>query len=126
MKDERAEAGSKKKSARQPAGRAAKKAPAAAPRRTKTSAAGSNNSNNSNRRPARVESIATGAVDRPLATARRAPITPITEQQRQAMVAERAYFKAESRGFRGGDPQRDWYEAESEVDALILRGHDES
>ena len=131
MKDERAEAGSKKKSPRQAAGRAAKKAPAAATRRTKTSAAGSNSSNSSNnsisrKRPARTESIETGAVDLTLASARRAPLAPITEEQRQAMVAERAYFKAESRGFRGGDPQRDWYEAESEVDALILRGRDES
>ena len=121
MKDERAEAGSKKKAPRRTAARAAKKAPAAAPRRTRTAATNSNGTN-STKRPAR-RAAETGAAERPLVHARRAPIT---EGQRQAMVAERAYFKAERRGFRGGDPLQDWVEAESEVDALILRGDDES
>jgi hypothetical protein len=35
------------------------------------------------------------------------------------MIAEAAYFRAERRGFNGGDPALDWYEAESEVDARL-------
>jgi hypothetical protein len=37
------------------------------------------------------------------------------------MIAEAAYFKAERRGFNGGDAVRDWCEAEAEIDAR-LRG----
>jgi len=40
-----------------------------------------------------------------------------TEEQRQALVAEAAYRRAEHRGFQGGDPSLDWLEAEREVDA---------
>jgi hypothetical protein len=36
------------------------------------------------------------------------------------MIAEAAYFRAQRRGFRGGDPDRDWIEAEVEIDALLL------
>lgn len=36
------------------------------------------------------------------------------------MVAEAAYFRAQRRGFRGGDQDRDWIEAEVEIDALLL------
>jgi hypothetical protein len=38
------------------------------------------------------------------------------------MIAEAAYFKAERRGFKGGDPVRDWCEAEAEVDARLCDG----
>jgi len=43
----------------------------------------------------------------------------VTSGQRQQMIAEAAYFKAERRGFNGGDPVRDWCEAEAEVDARL-------
>lgn len=33
----------------------------------------------------------------------------------QAMVAERAYYKAEKRGFTAGNEQEDWLEAEQEI-----------
>ena len=45
----------------------------------------------------------------------------VTGRQRQQMIAEAAYFKAERRGFSGGDAMRDWCEAEAEIDAQ-LRG----
>jgi hypothetical protein len=45
----------------------------------------------------------------------------ISAEQRRAMVAEAAYFKAERRGFVGGNPEQDWREAEAEVDALLRR-----
>jgi hypothetical protein len=37
------------------------------------------------------------------------------------MIQEAAYFRAQRRGFVGGDPVSDWLEAEAEVDRL-LRG----
>lgn len=47
-----------------------------------------------------------------------------TGDQRQQMIAEAAYFKAERRGFNGGDAVRDWCEAEAEIDAR-LRQHED-
>jgi hypothetical protein len=48
---------------------------------------------------------------------------PIPQQgnglDREAMVAVAAYYRAERRGFNGGDPLADWFEAEAEVDALL-------
>lgn len=41
------------------------------------------------------------------------------QDQRQQMIAEAAYFRAERRGFNGGDAVRDWCEAEAEVDAQL-------
>lgn len=41
---------------------------------------------------------------------------------REQMIAEAAYYKAESRGFAGGEAERDWLEAESEIDSLLLGG----
>ena len=45
----------------------------------------------------------------------------ISREQRQAMVAEAAYFMAERRGFAGGDPEQDWREAEAEINTLLQR-----
>ena len=42
--------------------------------------------------------------------------------ERQHLIAEVAYLKAERRSFVGGDPEQDWKEAEAEVDRLLLRG----
>ena len=35
------------------------------------------------------------------------------------MIEEAAYFKAEQRGFQGGDPVADWLMSEQEVDTLL-------
>lgn len=43
----------------------------------------------------------------------------VTDEHRQQMIAEAAYFRAERRGFSGGDAVRDWCEAEAEVDAHL-------
>lgn len=40
-----------------------------------------------------------------------------SEAVRRQMIAEAAYFRAEQRGFSGGDPVSDWLEAEEEIDA---------
>jgi predicted nucleic acid-binding Zn-ribbon protein len=45
----------------------------------------------------------------------------VTSGQRQQMIAEAAYFRAERRGFSGGDAVRDWCEAEAEIDARLKR-----
>ncbi|WP_297504430.1 DUF2934 domain-containing protein [Ferrovum sp.] len=38
---------------------------------------------------------------------------------REEMIAVAAYYRAERRGFNGGDTLADWLEAEAEVDALL-------
>jgi hypothetical protein len=48
------------------------------------------------------------------------PPKTTSAEVRQRMIAEAAYFKAESRGFAGGDPELDWHEAETEVDTILL------
>ena len=35
-----------------------------------------------------------------------------TAEQIATMIAEAAYYKAEHRGFAGGNPEQDWWEAE--------------
>jgi hypothetical protein len=39
--------------------------------------------------------------------------------ERRRMIEEVAYFRAERRGFVGGDPVADWLEAEAEVDRTL-------
>jgi hypothetical protein len=38
---------------------------------------------------------------------------------RQRMIAEAAYYRAEKRGFVGGDPLHDWLDAEAEIDRIL-------
>ena len=45
----------------------------------------------------------------------------ISSEERSHLIAEKAYLRAERRGFRGGDPVEDWLEAEAEVDAMLMR-----
>jgi hypothetical protein len=40
---------------------------------------------------------------------------------REKMIADAANFRAEQRGFQGGDPLNDWLQAEAEVDARLRR-----
>lgn len=39
----------------------------------------------------------------------------VSPELRHKMISERAYYQAQQRGFQGGDPLRDWLEAEKEV-----------
>jgi hypothetical protein len=41
--------------------------------------------------------------------------------ERRQRIAEAAYFRAEKRGFTGGDPVADWINAEHEIDAELRR-----
>ncbi|MHB9103084.1 MAG: DUF2934 domain-containing protein [Sulfuricella sp.] len=54
----------------------------------------------------------------PSAGERKVPVTP---EQRYQMITEAAYFRAEKRGFVGGDPALDWLEAAAEIDRIIQR-----
>jgi hypothetical protein len=45
----------------------------------------------------------------------------INDEERREMIAKAAYFRAERRGFCGGDPVTDWLEAETGVDAELAR-----
>jgi len=51
------------------------------------------------------------------ATVKRFPgKTTLSAEERYRMIAEAAYFRAEARGFQGGDPLEDWLAAEAEID----------
>ena len=50
-----------------------------------------------------------------LKTAKPCPVTP---EERWRMVAEAAYYRAESNHFKS-DPLRDWIEAEQDIAALL-------
>lgn len=42
-----------------------------------------------------------------------------TAAEHHHQVADAAYFHAEHRGFKGGDPVADWLAAEAEIDAAL-------
>ena len=46
------------------------------------------------------------------------PATEPGERERQSMIAEAAYYRAENRGFAPGWETEDWLAAEKEIDAL--------
>jgi hypothetical protein len=57
---------------------------------------------------------------KPLRKAKAKTATPkVSKEQRIHMIEEAAYFKAEQRGFQGGDPVADWLMSEQEVDTLL-------
>jgi hypothetical protein len=43
----------------------------------------------------------------------------VTQDQREQMIAEAAYYIAEHRHFEGGDPLSDWLQAQSDIDSNI-------
>jgi Protein of unknown function (DUF2934) len=43
-------------------------------------------------------------------------------EQRAALIAEAAYFRAEMRGFASGHETSDWLAAENDVDSKLMRG----
>jgi len=44
---------------------------------------------------------------------------PVTSEERHRMIAEAAYFRAEKRGFVGGDMAEDWLQAEADTERLL-------
>jgi Protein of unknown function (DUF2934) len=53
------------------------------------------------------------------ASATPAPRMALTREGRHALIAEKAYLRAERRGFDPGHETEDWLAAEAEVDALL-------
>lgn len=53
------------------------------------------------------------------ATARSTKST--AKPDRSHMIAEAAYYLAEQRGFAGGDPVRDWLDAEALIDDMARK-----
>ena len=51
-----------------------------------------------------------------------APAVERSSKSRHERIAELAYYRAERRGFTGGDPDRDWHEAEMELEELLRKG----
>jgi len=60
------------------------------------------------------------AVKKPVVALEKAPVKAmvVSDAQRYRMVAEAAYYRAESNQFKS-DPVRDWIEAESDIAALL-------
>nr|VFK42495.1 MAG: Protein of unknown function (DUF2934) [Candidatus Kentron sp. TC]VFK43249.1 MAG: Protein of unknown function (DUF2934) [Candidatus Kentron sp. TC]VFK56915.1 MAG: Protein of unknown function (DUF2934) [Candidatus Kentron sp. TC] len=58
-----------------------------------------------------------------LAIGRRSRESPansdFTPEERWNMIAVAAYYRAEQRGFIGGNPAEDWIAAEEEIDTLL-------
>ena len=48
--------------------------------------------------------------------------TSVPAKPREALIAERAYFKSERRGFEPGHEGEDWFAAAAEVDELLSGG----
>lgn len=56
------------------------------------------------------------------------PLAPVTAttlcaEERHRQIAEAAYYRAERRGFKGGDPFEDWLIAEAELDGRLDPAH---
>jgi rubrerythrin len=47
------------------------------------------------------------------------PCSAVSAEERHRMIAEAAYFRAERRGFQGGNSVQDWLAAEGEIDKLL-------
>jgi hypothetical protein len=69
---------------------------------------GSNAIGKINPRPIRAEPVPEGSVWVP--------------EEREYMISEAAYYRAERRGFAPGNEMEDWLQAETEVDSLIQSG----
>ncbi len=74
------------------------------------------------------DAVAAGAAARPRGAAakgrrRRGGNEASAAASRREMIATAAYFRAERRGFQGGDPAEDWLQAEADVDRLLETQH---
>lgn len=46
----------------------------------------------------------------------------LSPELREEMIREAAYYRAEKRGFQGGDPLADWLSSEEEVNNALSQG----
>lgn len=58
--------------------------------------------------------------ERPRTESGAAPNPVVAPEERRAMIAEAAYFRAQARGFEPGREIEDWLAAEKEIDAALL------
>src|SRR3569832_764371 len=47
------------------------------------------------------------------------PCRAVSAEEREMMIAQAAYLRAEQRGFMGGDPDAAWLEAVAEIDSRL-------
>lgn len=66
-----------------------------------------------------VAQAVAAVIEQPAEAARPSFVDP---QQRSALIARTAYFRAMNRGFEPGHEMADWLAAEAEVDAELLSG----
>ncbi len=45
----------------------------------------------------------------------------VNPEERERLIREAAYMRAEQRGFSGGSPEQDWMAAEAEIDEMLAR-----
>ncbi|WP_127475718.1 DUF2934 domain-containing protein [Sulfurivermis fontis] len=57
----------------------------------------------------------------PKPRAKKAAAVTVSEEMRQHMIREAAYYRALHRGFGGGAEMDDWCAAEREIDAMLGR-----
>lgn len=70
------------------------------------------------KKPAAVKVAAPKTAEKKPTAKRAAKAMDVSAEQRYRMVAEAAYYRAESNQFMS-DPVRDWIEAESDIAALL-------
>jgi len=76
----------------------------------------------STRKPKRTRTTTTSDSQTTSKRRKTAAVTPtVWAEQRHALIAKRAYRRAQQRGFRGGDSVQDWLDSEREVDELLSR-----
>jgi hypothetical protein len=56
----------------------------------------------------------------------RDPRTEFNDEEWHDMVSTAAYHLAEARGFEGGSPDEDWYEAEAQLREQLAAAQDEA
>lgn len=61
-----------------------------------------------------------GARQRPMGSSAPPASAVITSGEREAMIAQAAYYHAERRGFEPGHAMEDWLTAEHEIQRLLL------
>ncbi len=74
------------------------------------------------KKPAAKAPAAKKVVVAPVVAPAPKPAMRVSDEQRYRMVAEAAYYRAESNQFKS-DPVRDWIEAESDITILLSGGN---
>ncbi len=69
--------------------------------------------------PAPKAAAPTKAAPKKAAAPQVTPGSTVTPEERWHMISVSAYFRAEQRGFVGGDPAADWHSAEAEIDTML-------